>query len=150
MQHEQNTVRILGPDNRQAGTGILVGPAQILTCTHVVVAAQGQPDADTANPAQGINVELPFLAAPAGGPLRALPQRCKPVMPQPQVGDLADIALLRLEDPSRLPAGAAPATLRVLGQPFNREAAAFGFQRWDGDTVRLSLLAMNTSGAVQI
>jgi hypothetical protein len=150
MQHEQNTVRILGPDNRQVGTGILVGPAQILTCTHVVVAAQGQPDADTAEPGQGISVELPFLAAPAGGPLLAMPQRCKPVMPQPQVGDLADIALLRLEDPSRLPAGAAPAALRVLSQPFNREAAAFGFQRWDGDTVRLSLLATNTSGAVQI
>jgi ankyrin repeat protein/energy-coupling factor transporter ATP-binding protein EcfA2 len=150
MQHEQNTVRILGPDNRQVGTGILIGPAQILTCTHVVVAAQGRPDADTAEPGQGINVELPFLAAPAGGPLRALPQLCKPVMPQPQVGDLADIALLRLEDPSRLLAGAAPAALRVLSQPFNREAAAFGFQRWEGDTVRLSLLAMNTSGAVQI
>jgi hypothetical protein len=150
MLHEQNTVRILGPSNHQVGTGILVGPAHILTCTHVVAAAQGRPDADTAAPHQGVRVELPFLAPPAGGPLRALPHLCKPVLPEPQVGDLADIALLRLEDASRLPVDAAPAALCVLHQPYGRAAAAFGFQHWNGATVKLSLLAINASGAVQI
>ncbi len=151
MHHENNTVRIIGPDNRHVGTGILVGPSHILTCMHVVPAAQGRPDTESAEPEQGVRFDLPLL--PQLGPsdrLSALPLLCKPVLSTPRVGDLDDIAVLRIEDPAALPAGAAPAPLRVLEQPYNREAAAFGFQRWDGDTVRLSLLAMNASGAVQI
>ena len=41
--HKSSTVRIIGRDKRQAGTGMLITPGHLLTCTHVVALAQGDP-----------------------------------------------------------------------------------------------------------
>ncbi len=149
--HKSSTVRIIGRDKRQAGTGMLITPGHLLTCTHVVALAQGDPRGMRFAMDEPVQFDLPLLPAQAGtGEQWAFPLLCQPVLKAPQVGDLADIAILAVRDADRLPVDARPVPLVNLAQPYGREAMAFGFNRWVGDTVRLSLLGLNTTGAIQI
>lgn len=150
QQYESNTIRIIGPKKDAVGTGILIGPAHLLTCTHVVALAQGDPTGMALVMERPIRFDMPLLRPrPGGTNLLAMPRICRPVRDQPLVGDGSDIALLEVLDPDSLPAQAMPARIQVAEQAYDREAVAFGFERWEGDHVRLNLLGINATGNIQ-
>lgn len=138
-------------ETKSAGTGVLVAPGYFVTCTHTVVEAQGGGDRDAADMGKTIAFDMPLLPAhPSTGPLRALPVICKPVLDNPLIGDLADVALLRVIAPEQLLAGAEAAVLESVDQSFGRAGIAFGFERLMGDLVRLTLLGIDATGSVQL
>jgi predicted phosphodiesterase len=63
-------VRVLTPDGRTAGVGVLVGPQHVLTCAHVVNVALGRADLrDQAPPVASdvVGLDFPLLTPASGG-----------------------------------------------------------------------------------
>jgi hypothetical protein len=150
MKHQPNTVRIMGTGDEPVGTGFLVTPSHILTCSHVAAMAQGDPSGVDVDLGKPVLFDLPLLAPLPGKPeLHAYPVLAGPVAAKPTVDTITDVCVLRIATPGQMPPDASPAALSQLDEPFGREAAAFGFSRPDGDTVLLTLRAANASGAVQ-
>jgi hypothetical protein len=113
-------VKLVGPRDRTAGVGVLVGPRRALTCAHVVNAALGRGTRDQERPAGEVTLELPLLE---GRPRRtARVSRWRP--PSPGVpGD--DLALLELTEVA--PAGAAAARLDHATPEPGRTVDVFGY-----------------------
>jgi hypothetical protein len=115
--HDPWRVRIRGSDHRVHGAGVLIAPAHVLTCAHVVLNALGMKTAGVP-PVNPVLVDFPTMAllgrftavVTADGWLPALPN---------QSGDLAILELNRQTSVQ-------PAVLAACGPPVRRDVRAFG------------------------
>ena len=148
-------VRILGPDARPVGVGVLVGERQIVTCAHVVNAALGLDPRVQAQPADTLTVDFPLAHHPHS---RSDPPRNKALvvrwLPPPREGvagdDFAGLVLLA----ERAPDGTAPAQLAVNSPPIGRTVHVFGYPgtppRPDGVWVATTVRGRVGGGRLQL
>ena len=120
---EQFIVRIVGPDGRTVGVGTLVGPAEVITCAHVVNAALGRDQLSQERPADEITLHFPLIQDTKDGHKA----RVSKWLPPPSEGASGlDLAGLMLTGTSA-PAGAAPARLAASLPATGSRVRVFGY-----------------------
>ncbi|MEU5691141.1 trypsin-like peptidase domain-containing protein [Actinosynnema sp. NPDC020468] len=124
-----SVVRLVTTDGHTAGTGVLVGSAQVLTCAHVVNLALGLDHRSVDRPTTPIRVEFPLSG---DARLASVTQWTPPPPREGAPGD--DIAGLVLADPVT----AEPARLVTTPPSIGQEVHAFGYPEGheDGAWVR--------------
>ena len=126
------------------GTGMLVGPQEILTCAHVVAAATGLSAESSNPPQQTVRLDLPAVA-----PLTWLEAHVTVWFARsPRPDGAYDIAGLRLAAPA--PAGALVVPLVLADGSWERSVRVFGFPagRPDGSYASGSLRDVLANGWV--
>jgi hypothetical protein len=114
-------VRVLGPDGRPAGAGVLVGGRRIVTCAHVVNVALGMDPRSQDRPDGAVTIDFPLLALG-----RQRVARIVAWVPPPREGAAGD-DVAGLELTAAPPAGAAPARLSMETPRVGRMLRVFGF-----------------------
>jgi ABC-type dipeptide/oligopeptide/nickel transport system ATPase subunit len=147
------TVRVFRATNREfelVGTGFLVAERHIITCAHVVASALNQ-ESQSGIPSDPIILDFPILSDDRK--FQADVVGWHPVNENPQVGDVEDIAVLKLaQDP---PTESQAVPLVELGTEgydshFDRQVRVLGFASAAGDFVRGTLQGMDAHGWVQL
>jgi len=148
------TVCILGPRGLPVGTGILVGQRDhIITCAHVVAMAQGRAS-KTDEPELGVSITCQ-LSLLGGAPFHAETLHVWPWRDDARADELADIAILKVPEPSSLPSGAVSAVL--MAEATVSEVIAYGYPKSGdsvgvlcGSSVTLQVLAPNDAGHCEL
>jgi WD40 repeat protein len=146
---EAFTVRLLAPDGRPAGIGVLVSGRHILTCAHVVNAALGRDLTAEDRPDAIVRVDFPFLFYEEDEPLSARVVHWVPPPTADRAGD--DIAGLEFAEGS-LPWRAVPARFAVERPRPPRVVRLYGCPagRPDGEWVDATIRERVASGRFQL
>jgi 3',5'-cyclic AMP phosphodiesterase CpdA len=146
-------VRLLAPDGRPVGVGVLVGQREIVTCAHVVNAALGRKTTAQDQPGEPMVVEFPLLAGGGGLPPR-LTARVQRWLAPPREGAAGDDFGGLVLDAAELPAGAAPARLAANPPAAGRAVDVFGYPqepaRPDGGWVQATVRGQVGGGRLQL
>jgi WD40 repeat protein len=146
---EAFTVRLLAPDGRPAGIGVLVSGRHILTCAHVVNAALGRDLTAEDRPDAIVRVDFPFLFYEEDEPLSARVVHWVPPPTADRAGD--DIAGLEFAE-GGLPWRAVPARFAVERPRPPRVVRLYGCPagRPDGEWVDATIRERVASGRFQL
>lgn len=141
-------VRILIDDKLliPIGTGFLIAPNLVITCAHVVADVLKIAETTAEKPTQTLFLDFPFVDQQ---PLQtAIVEAWYPVKNHPRIGDIEDLALLRLtENVTTL-----PFTLVDLAVYLNRAVHLTGFPKGKDEGIHLqgTLKEITGEGRVQI
>ena len=120
-------VRIVGPGGQPAGMGMLAGPAQIVTCAHVVNAALGRDARSQPQPDPLVVIEFPFLTGTTDRVVAHCRARVRLWLPPAREGAAGDdLAGLEVVE-GRVPDGARPARLAFSPPRPGRTVRVFGY-----------------------
>lgn len=142
-------VRILIDDKSPRspkGAGFLIAPNLVITCAHVVAEVLKIADTTAEKPTQTLFLDFPFVEQQ---PLQtAIVEAWYPVKNQPRLGDIEDLALLRLSESVTT----LPFTLVDLPVYLNRAVHLTGFPKTKDEGIYLQgyLREITGEGRVQI
>ncbi|MDS9467081.1 serine protease [Paracoccus sp. MBLB3053] len=153
--HSASLAKILRQGSQDAaGTGVVIGPRQVLTCAHVVYDALGRDGLDPSVPEGEIRITLPLrLGGGADFEMKLRADGWVPPMAEPEFGIAEDLALLELVGTADFPAGVLPPrfTDMDLGNALDRPVAMSGFPGGNSfDTVLGATRGLDDRSRLQI